>query len=178
MLISPLLVAVVTFLLTGWEGRFPDSSFHETGRSGQLELSLSVPKAEYAVREVVQVTITLRNNGPGAAALRPATIWPFDFAVYDESGQQLGTWAGGRPFPMAPPVPITLRPGEAITRTLAWDLTLPSAEGRKPLSPGRYGLEGFLSGSRDFRGGFGRPGIWMGTYPFPLRTPRSFITVH
>ena len=74
-------------------------------------------------------------------------------------------------------VHVTLQPGEVITRPLAWDLALPGPQGRKPLPPGRYGLEGFLSGSRDIRRGVGRLGVWPGVYPLPLRTPRLFITV-
>ena len=171
---SLLLIAIATLYLAGLQAGFPDRSLHSTGRSGQLELSLSAPKAEYAVGEMVPVTMTLGNIGPGPAALRPSTIWLFDFAVYDDSGRQIDTWAGGRPFPMAPPTPITIRPGEVITRTLVWDLALPGPDGRKSLRPGRYALEGFLSGSRDFRGGLGRPGA----YPLPLRTPRLVVNVH
>ena len=174
---SPLFIAVATVFLIGWGGNPSDSPLQASGHSGQLQLSLNVPKAEYVVGEMVQVTMILRNVSPGPVALRPSTLRPFDFAVYDDSGQQIGTWAGGRPFPMAPPLPITLQPGEVITRPLAWDLALPGPQGRKPLPPGRYGLEGFLSGSRDIRRGVGRLGVWPGVYPLPLRTPRLFITV-
>ena len=132
---GPLFIAVATFLLAGWGGDLPYPSSHMTVRSGQLDLSLSVPKAEYIVGEMVQVTITLRNAGPGPVGLRPSTLWLFDFAVFDSSGQQIGTWAGGRPFPMAPPLPITLQESQTITRTLPWDLTLPGPKGRKPLPP-------------------------------------------
>lgn len=170
---SPLCLAVGALLLAGWGGGLPDSSLHVRGRSGPLELSLSFPKAEYAVGEPVQVTLTLRNLGPGPVGLRPASLRLFDFAVFDEAGRQLGTWAGGRPFPMAPPLPISLAPGEAITRTLLWDLALPGPDGRTPLPPGRYGLQGFLSGGQDVRGGFGR----LGVYPLPLRTPLLSLSV-
>ena len=171
---SLLLIAVTALYLAGWQKGSPDGSLHSAGRSGQLKFSLSAPKAEYAVGERVEVTMALRNMGPGPAALRPSTLWLFDFAVYDDSGRQIDTWAGGRPFPMAPPTPITIRPGDVITRTLVWDLALPGPDGRKSLLPGRYALEGFLSGSRDLRGGFAR----SGPYPRPLRTPRLFIAVH
>jgi len=171
---SPLFIAVATVFLIGWGGNPSDSPLQASGHSGQLQLSLNVPKAEYVVGEMVQVTMILRNVSPGPVALRPPTLRPFDFAVYDDSGRQIDTWASGRPFPMAPPTPITIRPGEVITRTLVWDLALPGPDGRKSLRPGRYALEGFLSGSRDFRGGLGRPGA----YPLPLRTPRLVIDVH
>src|SRR5437773_2457516 len=93
---SPLFIAVATFFLIGWGGNPSDSPLQVSGHSGQLQLSLNVPKAEYVVGEMVQVTMILRNVSPGPVALRPSTLRPFDFAVYDDSGQQIGTWAGGR----------------------------------------------------------------------------------
>lgn len=168
------LVLVVQILLfTGVGDELPLSSLRVTGRSGQFEISLSVPKAEYAVGELMQVTMSLRNIGPGQVQLRTSSPWLFDFAVYDQSRKKIGTWAGGRPFPMTPPRPIVLQPGQVITRRLPWALAPPGPGRRKPLKPGRYGLQGFLAGRPGARSGSGRVGV----YPLPLKTPLLFITV-
>lgn len=166
-------VLVATLVLAAGSAIASEAPGHVTARSGQLELSLDVPRTEYALGETVEVRMTLRNHGPGAVTLRVAAPWLFDFAVYDDAGEALGTWAGGRAWPMAPPRPLVLAPGGEVTRTLSWDLAVAGEEGRRALPPGRYSLEGFLAGSRDPWGGAGR----LGAYPLPLRTPALAVTV-
>ena len=164
-----LIVALSAVLLAGTRPGLAQSPWRVSVRSEQFELALSVPRAEYAAGETVSVAMSLRNVAPGPVTFMPAAVRLFDFAVYDAAGRHLGTSTGGN-FPLALPRPLTLQAGEAIEETLAWDLTLPGPDGRRPLPLGRYALEGFLLGSRD------QPGGWV--FPRPVVTPRLSITVH
>lgn len=145
-----------------------------TGGTAALELSLSVARGEYAPGETVEVTMTLRNRGPAPFEGRSFNLSQFDFAIFDEAGRQLGTWSAGKAFPAPPPRPIRLAPGQSLSQTLWWNLTVADPKGgRLTLTPGCYSLEGFLAGRPVLRSG----GERFRMPPLPLRTPRVHLTI-
>lgn len=141
------------------------------GRSGSLELTLQVPGIEFHQGESVTITLILRNVGSQPVELPDQSPALLDFLLFDAKGKKLSPWSAGRPQPMAPPRPMSLLPGESITRTLPWDLAISSAQGRQPLAAGDYAIQGvLLVRPRD-------PSDRLRLLPRPLMTEKLFFTV-
>lgn len=142
-------------------------------RSGEIEVTLTVPKVDYQRGEEVQLDFTLSNIGSTPVMIQSFATQLFDFAVYDAQGSLLKTPAFVQKPLLIPPRPQMLQPKEILSTKLPWDLMLPDQEKRSPLTPGRYALQGFINQGQNGRMGFDR----QGSSPF-LITPLLYITVH
>ena len=133
-------------------------------RSGELELTVAVPRVEYHTGETIQLVFTLRNIGDEMVIVRSFSPRLFDFAVYDARGVQLMAPTFPRRPILAPPFARGLQPGETITAAMTWDLAIPDPAGRRiDLPPGSYALEGYA--------------LWDSRGVALLRTPQLPIVI-
>ncbi len=113
-------------------------------QSGALELTLALPRSTFHVGEEIDLRFTLRNIGGTIVVLRSFSPRLFDFAVYDADGIQLLAPTFFKKPILAPPAVRVLRPGEALTNAMAWNLAITNHAGhRVQLAPGSYALEGY-----------------------------------
>ncbi len=133
-------------------GASASSTSSDTG----LELTISLPKTNYKLRELVNITLTVTNRGTADVYVTVGIMQTFDVLIYDQNGKRIGVWSDGRVPILAPSGIMTLKPGQSISEVLNWDMTVYNVESstRSQVDPGTYGLQGVFKGTANL----GSPG--------------------
>lgn len=110
-----------------------------------LVLRLAVGQRSFSVAQSVEVKLQLRND-----RTTPVTLIVdqavFDLVVYDLRGNKVWAWMESRPFPLALPSRVLVRPGTTLSETLTWDQTIlrASLQPKGMAAPGTYLIRGVL----------------------------------
>jgi hypothetical protein len=113
-------------------------------RSGDLELSLYLPRSNFPLTSAVPVTLSVKNVGSQMAALFFSSGKKFDFAVLNSASKEIWRWSRGRVFTMAIEE-IMLEKDQEISFKAAW----PQVDFEdKPVPPGTYLIRGESAASQ------------------------------
>ena len=116
------------------------------GRKGDLELSMTADKTVIFAGEDIEFVFTLRNKGN-----KNITFWMgppfFDVYLYDLNDVLVVKWTEGRGFPEYI-MEITLKPEEAFSETIRWNLYSYNHEtgGFISVEPSQYSVSGIWLG--------------------------------
>lgn len=109
---------------------------------GNLHLTASVTKTAYAVGEVVEVTLTVKNTGTGALALTFQSGQSFDIVVRQPRGAEVWRWSHDKAFQQVI-LSRALQAGESLTYRGSWDQR--DLQGRR-VEPGTYEVVAMFMG--------------------------------
>ena len=113
-------------------------------RSGDLELSLYVPRSTFPPGSGVLVTISAKNMGNQSASLFFSSAKKFDVSVLDSASNEVWRWSRGKVFTMAIEE-IILKEGQDISFRATWPQVDFSG---KPVPPGSYLIRGESAASQ------------------------------
>lgn len=99
-----------------------------------LEISVSVPSAQFKLGEIVHFNISVKNLGSELHELTFGSGQKFDVRIEDESGRKVWNWSDGRVFTQALET-VVIESGKSISYTAEWPM---EDSAGNPVNPGKY----------------------------------------
>lgn len=147
-ILATILISVVFLLRSSRGVREPldrgSIPIRAAARSGDLELSLYVPRSTFTPGSGVPVTLSVKNVGSRSASLFFSSGKKFDFSILSSAANEIWRWSKGKVFTMAIEE-INLKEGQDISFRATWPQMDFSG---KPVPPGSYLIRGESAASQ------------------------------